>query len=109
MANHLGSIMTYWKAICKNGQTVTENSCKWDQVKDNIISLALVDNDQTIELPRNMDSYVQGKTASVTLGSSNGINLESRYIGFVQGNSIVRIRLAEKTGNITVEYEPKYT
>ena len=57
-----------------------------------------------IKLPKNMSKYIQGKTASAELGSGN-IQIESRYIAFKLGNNIVKVRVDEKTQNISIELE----
>jgi len=94
-----------WKAKTKDGKEVSELNTKWDDVKDNIAELLLITRDnKIIYLPRNMESYVQFKTASAELGQKN-IQIESRVVGFKVGNNIVKIRINEKTENITVEVD----
>ena len=51
-----------------------------------------------------MEEYIQAKTASVDLGGNN-IEIESRYVGFSLGNNIVKVRVNEKTKNISIEVE----
>ena len=78
--------MTYWKATLKDGSEKTENDSKWSEVKDNIQTLSLVlDSGQEITLPR-ADSYIQAKSASADIGSSD-VTIISRYIGFKLGNN----------------------
>jgi len=97
--------MAFWKAQTKDGQQVSENDCNWSDVKDNISQLGLVTNGgKIIKLPQNMDKYIQAKTASADLGTKF-VQVESRYIGFSLGNNIVRIRVDEKTDNISVEVD----
>ncbi len=92
-----------WKAISKDGKEFNENMNGWSEVKDNISELSLMTKSgKTISLPKNMESYVQFKSASANLGSNN-INIESRTIGFKLGNNIIKIRVDEKTGNINLE------
>jgi len=92
-----------WKVKTKDGKEVSEQNNSWVDVKDNISEICLITKDnKTISLPKNMESYVQFKSASANLGSSN-INIESRTIGFKLGNNIVKIRVDEKTGNINLE------
>lgn len=95
--------MTIWKAKTKDGINTTENESKWSEIKDNISQLMFItDNGQTIKLPPNMEQYIQAKTASAELGN-NFVNIESRYIGFKLGNNIIKVRIDEKTDNISVE------
>ena len=49
-----------------------------------------------------MEKYTQGKTASSFIGSKN-IEIESRYIGFIYKNIEIKIRIDEKTNNISVD------
>jgi hypothetical protein len=93
--------MKFWTAITKDGKSITESNTPWEKAKDNIASLQLHNNGQTISLPPNME-YVQGKTASADLNGKNVV-IESRYIGLKLGNNIVIIRVNEKTGDVSVE------
>jgi hypothetical protein len=92
-----------WKVKTKDGKEINEQNGSWTDVKDSISELSLITKDnKIISLPKNMESYVQFKSASANLGSNN-INIESRTIGFKLGNNIVKIRVDEKTGNINIE------
>ena len=94
--------MKKWIAIKKDGNTISETETNWENIKTETKSLQLINNEQIISLPENIDKFIQGKTASATFGSKN-INIESRYIGFVFGNIEFKIRVDEKTNNISVE------
>lgn len=95
--------MAIWKAITKDGKEISELDSSWTEVKDNISELIMVtDSHQIIKLPKNMEKYIQAKTASAELGSKN-VQIESRYLGFKVGNNIIKIRVDEKTQNISVE------
>lgn len=97
--------MAIWKAKTKDGKEVSELDSKWNDVENDISELILITNShQTIKLPKNMEKYIQAKTASAELGSNN-VKIESRYIGFKLGNNIIKIRADEKTNNISVEIE----
>lgn len=94
-----------WKAKTKDNQEVSELNTKWNDVQDNIQELLLqTTKGQVIYLPKKMDKYVQFKSASSELGRNN-VEIESRVIGFKIGNNIVKIRVNEKTNNITIEVE----
>lgn len=97
--------MRKWKAKLKDGSIIEENIQipNWTQIKNNIVSLELDNNGQIIKLPSNMPEYIQGKTASGDLVSGK-CTLESRFFGFRLGN-IVKIRINEKTNNITIEID----
>lgn len=95
--------MAIWKARLKDGREISELNSKWEDVKDNIVDLLMITNsNQIISLPKNMDSYIQFKTASAEMSNGN-IEIESRVIGYIQRNNIVKIRVNEKTNNISVE------
>jgi len=97
--------MALWKGRTKDGKEVSELDDKWIDVENDIAELLFITNDnQTITLPKNMEGYIQAKTASADIGQNN-VQIESRYIGFKIGNNIVRIRVDEKTNNISVEVE----
>jgi len=96
--------MTYWKG--KMGQTeVSETTHKWHEIAEKLTELEMhitgKDKEQVIVLPKNM-KYVQFKTASADIGGNN-IEIQSRVLGFVLGNNTVKIRVDEKTNNISIE------
>lgn len=95
--------MKRWIAMTKDNQKINEDSEKWNDVKDNIQRLCFDNNGQIISLPPNLQ-YFQAKTASADIGSSN-VQIESRYIGFHLGNTLVRVRINEKNNNISIELE----
>ena len=97
--------MKNWNAITKDNKQLSETEINWGKVTDEIKSLSLDNNGQIITLPDNMDKFIQGKTASAIIGSNN-TSLESRYIGFIFRNIMVKIRVDEKTNNISIEVEP---
>ena len=94
--------MKFWKAKLKNNQWTDENKEKWDDIKNDVICLQLCLDDRTITLPENADSYIQGKTASANMLTGE-MCIESRFLGYVLGNIIVKIRVNELTNNITIE------
>ena len=98
--------MFTWITKTKDGKTYEETLSKWNDIKDDIVSLEFIDriSNQTISLPPNMKEYFQAKTASADFTNEN-IRIESRYIQCKIGNNIVRIRVNETTGNISVEAE----
>ena len=94
-----------WVAKTKNGIIGELGSQKWSDVENDIeeLSLDIPANEQRITLPKGLE-YIQAKTASADLNGQNA-TIESRYIGFKLGNSIVKVRVDEKTNNISVEIE----
>ena len=97
--------MNYWVATLKDGKKITENEAKWFDIKDQVMNLSLFLTDGIkLTLPKNMEEYIQAKTASANLDGSN-IQIESRYIGFKLGNNTVRVRVSESTSNIEIEID----
>ena len=97
--------MNYWVATLKDGKKITENEAKWFDIKDQVMNLSLFLTDGIkLTLPKNMEEYIQAKTASANLDGSN-IQIESRYIGFKLGNNTVRVRIDEKSHNVSMEVE----
>mgnify|MGYP000979854258 CR=1 FL=1 len=96
--------MKYWKATTSNGNTYTESDKKnWSEISKDVTQLELHVDGQTITLPKNM-KYIQAKTACADIGSQNA-EIQSRYIGIKLGNNIVRVRVDEKTNNISIEVD----
>ena len=95
--------MKRWEATAENGDFVTEEDLNWELVKNKVKSLALNNNGQMIKLPDNCE-YIQGKTASATIGS-NKIDVESRFVGVIKNNLKIIVRVDEKTNNIIIEIE----
>ena len=96
--------MKNWTAKTKSGKILNENEINWGKVDEEVISLSLNNDGQIITLPENAEKFIQGKTASTFMGTKK-INIESRYIGFKVGNNIVKVRVDEKTNNISIELE----
>jgi len=100
--------MKRWEAVGKNDSEINEDDINWELVKNRVKSLQLNNNGQIIRLPDNME-YIQGKTASANLMGGK-VQIESRYVGIKVGNNIVKIRVDEKTNDISIEVEddPNY-
>ena len=93
--------MRQWESISNTGEIIKEEDINWNLVKDKVQSLSLNNNGQIISLPNNM-KYIQGKTASATIGS-NKVGIESRYIGIIKNGVKIVIRVNEKTNDISLE------
>jgi len=97
--------MRTWKATTKDGKTHLENNSDWESIKKEVIALEFISNGHgNISLPPNMEEYIQAKTASADLNGNN-VQIESRYISFKLGNNIVRVRVDETNGNVSVEVD----
>jgi len=93
--------MKKWEAKTIHGDKITEDDINWELVKNKTQALSLNNDGQIIALPNDQE-YIQGKTASATLGS-NKVNIESRYIGMIKNNLKIVIRVNESTGDISLE------
>jgi len=98
-------VKNYWSVITKSGEVKNENNSKWSDVENDIeeLSLNIPSKQQKITLPKGLE-YIQAKTASADLNGQN-TTIESRYLGMKLGNSIVKVRVDEKTNNISVEID----
>jgi len=97
-----------WKAILRNGQEIYEEEGKpWKEIAKNndILSMSIRNGSQTITLPNNMEEYSHSKTASADLSGQN-VQIESRNYSFKLGNNMVRIRIYEKSKDISIEVSP---
>lgn len=93
---------TIWRGQLKNGSTVYETSdVSWDDIKDELVSLELVGGNISISLPREKE-YIQAKTCSANLLNGN-CEIESRYVGFKDGETYTIARVNERTNKITIE------
>ena len=98
--NHLKSINhTGWFTLCKSGLLEFEGASEWDS--DNVIFLGLFSGKMIFLLPEGKKGYFQSKTASSSPGS--GTNLESRNIGYREGNSEIVLRVSEDTNICSLE------
>lgn len=97
--------MKKWTAVAKNGNILDESgSSKWTDIKNDIAALGFDNDGQIISLPKNMEKYIQAKTASADL-SGGEAEIQSRSIGFYLGNNIVRVRIDEHSNNISIEID----
>jgi hypothetical protein len=98
--------MSEWVAILTNGNIVREDEVSsWDDVKDELENIYMeLDNGMKISLPPYQLEYGQAKTASASLDGGD-VQIESRYIYFRLGNNIVKVRVDEKTSNISIEVD----
>ena len=97
--------MKFWKAKLKDGSWVAENDSnkEWKTIQKEVVYLELHNDAQIISLPK-AEKYIQGKTASGNLITGECM-IESRYVGYLLGNSIVKVRVNEQTGHISIETE----
>jgi len=101
---YIGSVSgpPYWVATLDDGTHASEGSCDWNDVSFRVVGLKMNVNGTWYSLPDGMESYVQAKTASAPMGGGE-ITIESRYIGFRNGNHEYCLRVDEHTHNVSIE------
>jgi len=95
--------MKKWIAQTDIGN-ISEGDEDWTAIRDRVKSLGMKIDGKMISLPKGMEEYIQFKSASGDLGSGE-IKVLSRVIGFKLGNKYVKLRVDEKTNDITVEVD----
>lgn len=98
--NHLRAIgHTGWFALSKSGLLEFEKASVWNP-KD-VIFLGLRSGGRFFMLPEGKSGYFQSKTASSSPGA--GTELESRNIGYREGNMEIVLRVKEGTHECSLE------
>ena len=92
----------YWELEYSDGRIITENQMEWgDAPKINIIRLTLHYDGRSWNI-NNKPAYIQKKRGSVAPGGG-GFAIESRSIGFYEGNKKVFYTVDEFTGQMKIE------
>jgi len=73
-----------WSATLTNGQTATELTHKWSDIKGDILALSYDYRGVVINLPP-AKGFIQYKSASASLLGGN-VDIESQTIGFILEN-----------------------
>jgi len=92
-----------WKAKLNNGETTSETTHKWGDIKNNIKELSYIYNGLTIDFPQ-AEKYIQYKTASACLFGGEA-EVESQTIGFAVKNENILFRFDFKKNKISVIME----
>ena len=95
--------MKEWKAQTDDGRWFNEGEIPWEVIQPNVTHLEFNNNGQRLVLPK-AESYLQGKSASADMATGK-CSIESRFLGAIIGNTIVKIRINEVSNNISVEIE----
>ena len=92
----------YWEAVYADGRIINENQMEWGDIpKVNIIRLTLYHDGRHWDI-QNKSAYVQKKRASVAPGGG-GFAIESRSIGWYEGNKKIFYTVNEATGQMKME------
>jgi hypothetical protein len=93
------SKMDGWVAMSEFGIIFFESKDSWPT--DKVVHLCLVSNGQYFVLPSGKTGYFQSKTMSSSPGA--GTELESRNIGYIDGNLEVTLRVSENSHRCFLE------
>lgn len=94
-----------WEVEYKDGTVLTEAQENWKRVpKVNIIRLTLHYDGRRWDI-HNKIAYLQKKRGSVVPGIPESFQVESRSIGYYEGNLKVWYTVDEHTGRMSMETE----
>lgn len=92
-----------WEVEYSDGTTIDEDQAQWQEIpKLGIIRLTLHYDGRQWDL-NNKEVYFQKKQASVIPGIKDSFQIESRSIGYYEGNSKVLYTVDEHTGRMNME------
>lgn len=92
----------YWEVEYSDGRIVNENQMDWGDIpKVNIVRLTLHYDGRRWDIC-NKPAYAQKKRGSVAPGGG-GFMMESRSIGFYEGNKKIFYTVNEFTGQMKIE------
>ena len=95
-----------WKVLYTDGTVLTEDDTHWMKLDlERVSEVAIVRDGREYALPKGKTGWIQAKTASAAVGGK--VEIESRYVGFEEGNSQIVLRVMEATGDCIVETRPK--
>jgi len=94
-----------WSVLYQDGSTATEADTDWKAVKKNQINkLSLCYDGRKWELV-SKGGYLQKKQASMVPGMPETFRVESRSIGYYDGNSKIWYTVDELTGAMKINVE----
>ena len=97
------SIRRGWEAEYQDGTVINENQMEWKKIpKVGIVRVTLHFDGRQWDL-QNKIAYVQKKRASVVPGVAESFMIESRSIGYYEGNKKVWYTVDEFTGQMKME------
>jgi len=97
------SIRRGWEAEYQDGTVINENQMEWKKIpKVGMVRVTLHFDGRQWDL-QNKIAYVQKKRASVVPGVVESFMIESRSIGYYEGNKKVWYTVDEFTGQMKME------
>jgi hypothetical protein len=92
-----------WEVEYENGTIINEDQIEWRKLpKNGIVRLTLRFDGRKWDI-NNKIAYVQKKKASVIPGVPESFRVESRSIGYYEGNKKVWYTVDEFTGHMNME------
>ena len=94
-----------WVVKYKDGTIIREVEMDWKQIpKIGIVKLSLLFDGKRWDI-HDKPAYVQKKRASVVPGAPDSFTIESRSIGYYEGNKKVWYTVDEFTGQMRMEVQ----
>jgi hypothetical protein len=92
-----------WEVELADGRIIRENQMHWNKVpKNGIIRLTLHYDGRRWDI-HDKEAYVQKKRGSMVPGDAESFRVESRSIGYYEGNKKVFYTVDEFTGKMQME------
>jgi hypothetical protein len=94
-----------WEAEYENGNTINESQMDWKKIpKKDMIRLTLHYDGRRWDI-HNKDAYLQKKRGSMVPFQPDSFVVESRSIGYYEGNQKIWFTVNESTGQMRMEVE----
>jgi len=94
-----------WVVKYEDGTVIKENEMEWKKIpKAGIVKLSLLFDGKRWDL-HGKPAYIQKKRASVVPGAAESFTIESRSIGYYEGNKKVWYTVNEFTGQMKMEVQ----
>ena len=94
-----------WIVKYADGTVIKETDMEWKQIpKTGIVKLSLLFDGKRWDI-HDKPAYVQKKRASVVPGVPESFSIESRSIGYYEGNKKVWYTVNESTGQMKMEVQ----
>lgn len=92
-----------WEVQYEDGTTINEEQSDWKNIPKKGIARLTLHYDGRMWNICDKEFYFQRKRASVVPGFGDSFRIESRSIGYYDGNSKVMYTVNEDTGRMTIE------
>jgi len=94
-----------WVVQYEDGRVIKETDMDWKQIpKTGIVRLSLLFDGKRWDI-HDKPAYVQKKRASIVPGAPDSFSIESRSIGYYEGNKKIWYTVNEFTGQMKMEVQ----